>query len=158
LCDAQACTSMQYNFKLLQSIPYDEQLCRIYLMALTALYLGFRISPMQSLLCWCSRRVTSSTHLHCAPIKNAILTGEASFALTHEACCWGYQTLTCTGPCSLGPLDDVVVDVVASLQQKSAGSQQLDHGMQVVTIGRHQFMRLRTSQVKMLDCCLHWHC
>jgi hypothetical protein len=57
-----------------------------------------------------------------------------------------------------GPLDPVVVDVVASLQQKSAGSQQLNHGMQVVTVGQHQFVCFRTRQLKMLDCCLHWHC
>ncbi len=56
-----------------------------------------------------------------------------------------------------GPLDPVVVDVVASLQQKSAGSQQLSRGVQMVTDGQHQCMCLRTSQLKMPDCCLHWH-
>ncbi len=86
-------------------------------MALTALYLGFKVNPTHCLLCWCSYRNRLSTQLHCALIKNATLTGEASFALTDTACCWGYQTLTLTAPCSLGPLDHVVADVVAPLQQ-----------------------------------------
>jgi len=37
-------------------------------------------------------------------------------------------------------------------------SQQLHHGVQMVTIGQSQLMCLRTSQLKMLASCLHWHC
>jgi len=95
------------------------------------------------------------THQEC--ISAGRLAGEAPFATpksTHTVCCWGYWALTLRSPFSLGSLDHVV----ASLQQTSASEPENNQITDADDDCRQDhFMCNRTSQLKMLDCCLHWH-
>jgi len=55
-------------------------------------------------------------------------------------------------PCSLGPLDHVV----ASLQQVSQKTIKSQHAHG--DCRQDHYVCMKTSQLVMLDCCLHWHC